>query len=164
MMNIYTYETPEEQLKYITGPILFLAGPTVRFNQSHLKSWRKNAIEILKEINFNGSVIIPEFKEPVDTAEFDVPMWEYEALKLADTIAFWVPRTQELIGLTTNFELGFWLSRYPNGVFYGRPIGAYRTSYCDKMWNKVQNEEGYNKPIYNDLKEMLLAVKEVLNG
>ena len=35
---------------------IFLAGPTPRSNS--IKSWRKEAIDIFKELNFNGTILI----------------------------------------------------------------------------------------------------------
>ena len=160
---IYTYENSEQDINDIVGPSIFLAGPTVRYDQPNLVSWRKEAIHILEKLNFKGSIVIPEFKIPVKTADFDVPMWEYNALKKVDKIVFWVPRTQELIGLTTNYELGFWVARDQTKTFYGRPNDAYRITYSDKMWNKISEENNFNRKIYDSLEEMLIeAINEII--
>ncbi len=82
-------------------------------------------------------------------------MWEYSCLKKATTIVFWLPRTIELIGLTTNFELGFWIAKNQGKILYGRPDDAYRISYCDKMWNKISEENETNYPIYDSLENLL---------
>jgi hypothetical protein len=47
---------------------------------------------------------------------------------------FWIPRTRELIGLTTNQELGYWMARDRDKIVYGRPDDAYRIRYQDIMW------------------------------
>ena len=127
-MNIIKYETPEDQLyRYesaSTGkPVIFLAGPTVRGNQQHLTSWRRDAEKIFENLKFDGAVIVPEFesKTESDQYRFDIPEWEFTGLKLADVILFWVARTRELIALTTNFELGYWLGRERSKIVYGRP-------------------------------------------
>lgn len=151
----YTYENSETEINKIQGESIFLAGPTVRHNQKHLTSWRNEAIRILESLDYQGSVILPEFLEPKENADFDVPMWEYAALKKANVVALWLPRTEELIGLTTNFEFGFWLAKNQFKLKYGRPDDAYRISYCDKMWTKVSHENGIDVVIHNTLENLL---------
>lgn len=58
-----------------------------------------------------------------------------------------------MIGLTTNWELGYWCGRDINKVVYGRPDDAYRTSYCDIMWNTINP----GKPIFNTLEDTIKA-------
>ena len=140
-MNIIKYETPENQLSQFgsasTGkPVIFLAGPTVRGHQTHLTSWRREAENLFKEYKFDGAIIVPEFesKTESDQYRFDIPEWEFAGLQMADVILFWVARTRELIALTTNFELGYWMGRERDKIVYGRPEDAYRITYGDIMW------------------------------
>lgn len=124
-------------LEIIEGyPSIFLAGPTVRGNQPHLTSWRFEAIEEFKKQEFKGTLIIPEFINKTESDEFryDLPAWEYDGLEKADCIMFWVPRTRELIGLTTNCEFGYWLSISRHKIIYGHPDDAYRIKYLDLLW------------------------------
>ena len=123
-MQIYKYETPMREIDF-TVPTCFLAGPTVRGNQLHLKSWRPDAVNCFKEYDFDGNIIIPEFSNPVqsDKHRDDLPIWEFEGLRRCKVILFWVARTRELIGLTTNFELGYWVGKNRDKVIYGRPDG-----------------------------------------
>ena len=143
-LKIYNYQDSEEIVSKITGPSIFLAGPTVRGNQPHLISWRIEAVAIFKMKQFEGSLIIPEFTSKTESDENKkwVPLWEYNGLKKANCIMFWIPRTKELIGLTTNMELGLWMGRQMNKVVYGRPDDAYRISYLDIMWEAIQKERG----------------------
>ena len=46
---------------------IFLAGPTPR--SVDVKSWRPEALEILKKLSFNGTVYVPE--------------WDYDAPKIS---------------------------------------------------------------------------------
>lgn len=158
-MKEIRYETPIEELKTLENSI-FLAGPTVRGHQIHLQpSWRFEACKILKELGFDGNVIIPEFtditKPDKDNEDWIVP-WEYEGLKVAEYIIFWIPRTKELIGLNTNFEFGYWMARYKDKVIYGRPDGSYRNKYLDIMW---QINDGFTgecadrRCIFNNLED-----------
>jgi hypothetical protein len=55
---------------------------------------------------------------------------------------FWIPRTIELIGLTTNQELGYWMARDRNKIVYGRPDDAYRIEYQDIMWEMDMVDRG----------------------
>ena len=164
-MNIYRYEQSEEEVKNAVRPIIFLAGPTVRGNQPHLTSWRFEAVEEFNEQNFNGSLIIPEFTSKIesDKGKAWLPLWEFNGLKRADCIMFWIPRTRELIGLTTNWELGYWIGRNQCKVVYGRPDDAYRIDYLDIMWNAISMEEfGVIPKIHNTLKETVTESIELV--
>ena len=159
-MQIYKYETPIEVIKNLIHESrlsIFLAGPTPRPNQSHIPSWRIEAIEEFKRQNFDGTLIIPEFENKGEYSK-DLPIWEFYGLKYSDVIMFWIPRTTELLGLTTNQELGYWMARDRVKVIYGRPDDAYRIEYQDLMWEedgKDREKEIY--PIFNTLKDTVSA-------
>ena len=77
---------------------------------------------------------------------------------------FWIPRTRELIGLTTNYELGYWTAKDRKKVVYGRPDDAYRIKYTDVMWyedGKI-NSNDQNFPVYNTLEKTVKATIEKL--
>lgn len=159
-MNILKYETPSEDFKKYDGPIIFLAGPTVRGHQLHLTSWRGAACEEFRKQGFDGTLILPEFEDKTESDQYryDLPEWEFAGLQIADVIMFWVPRTRELIGLTTNFEMGYWIARFQGKLVYGRPDDAYRMKYCDIMWNAESRRlREYELPIFNTLED---TVKE----
>ena len=136
-MDIYRYEKSIKEVQQAPKPVIFLAGPTVRGNQPHLTSWRFEAIKEFEKQGFNGSLVIPEFtsKTESDKGKDWIVCWEYNGLCVSDCIVFWLPRTRELIGLTTNFELGYWLGTKSEKVVYGRPDDAYRVTYVDLMWD-----------------------------
>lgn len=142
-MDIFKYEQSLQPLVNYDKPIIFLMGPTVRGNQTHLTSWRIEAVEIFKKKGFKGALIIPEFtsKFESDKGKDWIPAWEFAGLQISDVNMCWVPRTKELIGLTTNAEWGYWLARDSSKLIYGRPDDAYRISYLDLMWdfNSIQN-------------------------
>jgi len=165
-MNVIKYETPMSAIDFKL-PTIFLAGCTVRGNQTHLKSWRPDAIEIFKIRNFEGNIIVPEFDIPTvsDKYRYDIPVWEFEGLRKSQVIMFWLPRTRELIGLTTNFELGYWIGSNRHKVIYGRPDDAYRITYCDIMWvedGKLRYNGDYS--IYNTLEKTVIAAMELLKN
>jgi hypothetical protein len=71
---------------------------------------------------------------------------------------FWIPRTKELIALTTNMEFGYWQAREPQKLIYGRPDDAYRMSYLDIMWTQVASENNqYANTIYTTLEDTVKA-------
>lgn len=156
--HVIRYETPIAELCEHPRPFIFLAGPTVRGNQPHLRpSWRIAAVELFKQRQFPGTLILPEFTDPdeSDKGRDELPEWEFNGMRGADCIMFWIPRTRELIGLTTNFELGYWL-RFRGKVVYGRPDDAYRIRYLDILW-KLDAEDRdwaclqYDTTIHNTL-------------
>lgn len=161
-MNVLKYETPESEFeKYTNKPIIFLAGPTVRGNQPHLTSWRIAAIEEFKKQGFEGTLIVPEFQDKFESDQYryDIPEWEFAGLKIANVIMFWIPRTRELIGLTTNWEHGYWIGRDRYKIVYGRPDDAYRMTYLDIMWKADAKEHNaaVDDHIYNTLEETVEA-------
>ena len=161
-MKIFRYEQSLHGLFDSPDPTIFLAGPTVRGHQPHLTSWRFEAIEEFKKhqndewvcTRFDGNLIVPEFTDPKesDKDKMWIPKWEFYGLCCCDIIMFWIPRTRELIGLTTNHEMGYWMGQCRDKVIYGRPDDSYRNGYLDLMWemDAEQNEKLW-KPIYNDL-------------
>lgn len=166
-MKVIKYETPREEFKNLQGPVVFLAGPTVRGNQQHLTSWRIEAVEEFRRQGFFGTLILPEFEDRTESDQFryDLPTWEFAGMDAANCVMFWIPRTRELIGLTTNFELGVWLGRhdYHAKITYGRPDDAYRHMYQDIMWDSLRNEKNYDhvtntwktKTFHNNLPDLV---------
>ena len=168
-LDIYRYEDSMNDVSNANKDgrqSIFLAGPTVRGNQPHLISWRFEAIEMFKQKGFNGSIILPEFtsKTESDKGKKWVPLWERNGLINCDTILCWIPRTRELIGLTTNWEIGYWMGRQADKVVYGRPDDAFRIDYIDTMWevdHQEKNQFGFSKnvecKIYNTLSDTIDA-------
>ena len=143
-MTILKYnDCKKEDFAALKGNVIFLAGPTVRAHQTHLlPSWRVEAIEYFIKYNFEGTLIVPEFDNIIDNPESrtDIPIWEYYGTKRADTILFWIPRTEELIGLTTNWELGFNMGRNLHKISLGFPENSYRNNYIKTMWELIVND------------------------
>ena len=164
-IDVIKYERPTIEIDF-TIPSIFLAGPTVRGNQTHLKSWRIEAVELFKQNGFNGNLIVPEFSVSTisDKYRYDLPAWEFEGLRKSGVIMFWIPRTRELIALTTNYELGYWTAKDRSKVIYGRPDDAYRITYSDVMWYEdgKLNCKGQDFPVYNTLEKTVKAAIERL--
>lgn len=159
-MEILRYEYSLEGLVDREEHTIFLAGPTVRGNQPHLNSWRWSAIEEFDKQGFKGTLVIPEFSDKLesDKGKLWIPKWEYAGLMGVDVIMFWIPRTKELIGLTTNHEHGYWLGRCYKKMVYGRPNDAYRMSYLDVMWEMcTQTFYKHPHPIFDTLEKTVAA-------
>lgn len=157
-MQVFRYETPINVINELKSHTIFLAGPTVRGHQTHLQpSWRFAAIEEFKKQNFNGNIIVPEFTSLTESDKHrpELPIWENAGLEVAHCIMFWIPRTRELIGLTTNFEIGYWAAKDKEKVTYGRPNDSYRNEYIDIMWKKINENNKSHGIIFSNLENLV---------
>ena len=134
MHIVYTGEPfPEKVVKS-----MFLAGPTPR--SVDVKSWRPEALEILKKLGYDGHIFVPEWREgPAEEKDFSYEgqiNWETDGLNRADKIIFWVPRNLETMpALTTNVEWGTW---HDSGkVVFGAPPHAPKNKYLKLMAEKL---------------------------
>ena len=162
MQTIYT---SEDVPNTITKSI-FLAGPSLRPGQEkEMDSWRKDALKILEDKGFDGTVFCPEnkgFGFP-DSFDYDDQIeWEEKCLNIADCIVFWVPRdlsvddkgTIKLAALTTNIEWGAWADS--GKVVFGAPEEAEKVRYLKYYANK------YNVPTGDTLTETLENAMEMI--
>lgn len=136
---------------------VFLAGPTPRDGISF--SWRKYAIDLLRNLGFNNqndTVYIPEPKDGWDGDYTDQIDWEEEALNRADCIIFWIPRdiAGGMPGFTTNDEWGYW--KDSGKVVFGAPINA------DKVRYQQHYAEKYGVPISDTLEKTLKSALEMI--
>jgi 8-oxo-dGTP pyrophosphatase MutT (NUDIX family) len=125
---------------------LFLAGPTSRDPKG--KSWRPDAIKVLRDLGYDGHVFAPENRE---TGPYDFQgqvEWEAKGLNMADTIVFWVPRDMKTLpGLTTNVEWGTWANS--GKAVFGAPDDAENMRYL--KWQCDQ----YKVPTFSELESLL---------
>lgn len=135
---------------------IFLAGPTPR--SPKVKSWRPNALKILRKLKYNGVVFLPEFhngKMPKGWTYDTQCDWEHKCLNMADIILFWVPRKlRTMPALTTNIEFGLYANS--GKIVLGAPKNAHKMSYFKFMASK------YRIPYYSALKETLEKTLEIL--
>jgi nucleoside 2-deoxyribosyltransferase len=142
-------------------PSIFLAGPTPR--SKDIISWRKEAINILEQLNFNGIVYVPECEFTRPGFDYTTQVeWEWEAMEAADIIVFWIPRSEELPGFTTNVEFGYWLAKNKYKVYYGRPADSIKNKYLDKLYAHV-SDDGADKKPFETLDKLLYHVVNILN-
>ena len=143
---------------------IFLAGPIPR--DKNILSWRVQAIEMLRKLDFDGIIYVPEYSTGVARKSYvDQAMWEREGLDNATCIVFWVPRELKTMpAFTTNVEFGEYVSRRGHRVAYGRPEGAPKTKYLDWFFDYKQKREP-NNTLEDTLKEAIkiASEKRILN-
>lgn len=134
---------------------VFLAGPSLRGEKR--TPWRDNAISLFRDYGFNGIIYIPEVEDfKIEKSKQERFDWIFSCLSISDAILFWIPRDMiEYYGLSTNVEFGYCIGQYPDKVVYGRPRGAEKIGFLDKMYNR------YNGGcIHDNLNETVLeAIK-----
>jgi hypothetical protein len=143
MTLVYTLEAiPSSITKSI-----FLAGPSLRPEQEHLVSWRIKAIEILKMLNYDGVVFVPESRggNYKDLEFSKVNDWEFKCLNMADNILFYINRdiSKNILGLTTNTEIGLWFNS-------GKCILCTEPN-ADNIRYQESLAKKYNVPLFHDL-------------
>lgn len=149
MKIIYSNHQMPEDLPFREHSI-FLAGPTPRDKQT--KSWRPEALEILRKLNYKGTVLVPEWdKDGIRKSYDDQVEWEDLGLNGCKRIVFWVPRNMDaMLALTTNVEFGRFAHK--DKSIYGRPDDAPKNRYLDWLYAKYNGQ-----PIYNTLEQTLKA-------
>src|SRR5476651_11826 len=121
-----------------TRASLFLAGPSPRGDEA--QSWRPEAIAILRELGFTGTVFSPEPPHGRVDSYIGQIDWERECRQAADILVFWVPRDlKTLPGFTTNIEFGE--DEISSKILYGRPGDSPKNKYLDARWRKISGEE-----------------------
>lgn len=108
---------------------IFLAGPTPRW-PTHVPSWRPEAVRILREeLKFDGWILVPEDRIGTmkDTEYKAQIVWEDMGLDASTVIAFWIPRSKDLPGYTTNVEFGMYLKS--GKIVLGYPEDALKMKY-----------------------------------
>jgi hypothetical protein len=138
----------------IEGPVIFLAGPTPR--EKSVPSWRPEALRLLQEMGFAGTVFVPEDEGwgSMDNLEYgDQIAWERDGLRDSDVIVFWVPRDlKDMPGLTTNIEYGAVTGLGPTPAkpyVLGYPPGTRKMGYLEYVANEQQ------MPVRDTLEETL---------
>lgn len=145
-----------EEMPYKFSKSIFLCGPTLRSGQEG-ESWRKDALQILSDIGFDGVIFIPENRNGRLEEEFDhndTVNWEQKHLDLADVILAWIPRTEELPGYTTNIEFGAY--KDSGRIVLGWPEDALKMRYIEHCADQL------NIPIHHSLTETIETALEII--
>lgn len=155
MQKVYSKEPMPDK---ITKSI-FLAGGTYRNDKLKPLSWRFEALDILKKLNYTGTVYIPEDRDGYfDKSRLEEQIqWERTCCKAADIIVFWIPRElrpdYEMLCLTTNVEFGLYLDTHK--LFIGSPKEAVMNEY-------LQFISKHEYKWYDSLGELLKDVVDYL--
>jgi hypothetical protein len=140
MEIVYALE-PVKDIQSEPGYPVFLVGPTPRSRV--VKSWRPEALKIMKDSYFNGSIYIPEDRSGKYSHDYNHQVeWEHEALEHCrkhGAIMAWVPRNlQNMPAFTTNVEFGMYVKE--ENFFYGRPNNSEKNRYLDWAYEKFRKE------------------------
>jgi hypothetical protein len=146
---------------------IFLAGPTgkTRVNLLDRPGWRQNALTILENNSYSGTVFVPEddFNDPnfVHHENLDDKLyseqveWENHCMNISDAIIFNFCRTKTNLGLTTNIEFGKYLKS--RRLFVCVPPESINNEYIIEMCKREKIT------IYNTLEECIKACLDYLN-
>ncbi|MBI2633196.1 MAG: nucleoside 2-deoxyribosyltransferase domain-containing protein [Parcubacteria group bacterium] len=120
---------------------IFLAGPTPR--DKEMKSWRPEALKILEEKGYSGTVFVPEDRDGKTKGSYDDQVeWEWQALERADCILFWIPRDLETMpAFTTNVEFGLWVKS--GKIVLGAPKDAPNMRYLKALGEKYDVSQSH---------------------
>ena len=142
---------------------IFLAGPTYRVKDNmHLdrRSWRKDAIDIFENLNFDGTLIIPEWvedKKPKDWSYEKQVQWEVDNLDKCSIVLFWIPRDlTELPAFTTNVEFGYYIDN-PKSI-----AGSTKTAENNRYL--IERFKMINKPWFYDLENLCSYAMNLLKN
>jgi len=137
-MKIY-YVNSELPEKSLIENSIFLAGPTPR--EKAVPSWRPDAVSILEDVGFGGSVFIPETDDGDWLRHYDRQVeWEWSALAKATVVLFWIPRhLGEMPGFTTNVEFGLIAALKPKSAVLAFPEGAPKTRYLAELADQIEH-------------------------
>jgi hypothetical protein len=127
---------------------VFLAGPTPRAR--NVPSWRPRALEIYKQLGYQGQLIVPEHETWTGKADYiDQVEWENTGTEGCKCFLVWVPRDLETMpAFTTNVEFGRYVAS--GKMVYGRPDDAPKNRYLDWLYKKFNST-----PIYNNLEDLV---------
>lgn len=133
---------------------IFLAGPSPRRETDY--NWRPEALEILANLQFGGSVFVPLAPDDKWLRDYAAQVeWELAHLDGATVIAFWVPRDlRTLPGFTTNVEFGMYAKS--GKIVLGFPRGTPHSKYLAYVATKN------HVSVYHSLEETMKGAMELV--
>jgi hypothetical protein len=135
--------------------VLFLLGPTPR--DAETPSWRiTEALPILEELEFDGTVLVPEDEDGKWRHSYDDQIeWEEAGLNRADVIAAWMPRKlPNMPAFTSNVEFSRWEDS--GKMVFGAPEDAEKVRYLQYYCTKL------GIPQHTTLRDTLIAAVAML--
>ena len=82
--------------------------------------------------------------------------FDQEMLERADVVMFWIPRSNDMLGLSTNIEFGYLLNK--GNIVYGRPDTAMRCEFLDFLY-KEKLGKNYLSTLEDTVKETINVLK-----
>ena len=139
---------------------IFLAGPCPR--KASEPDWREEAFDILATLCFSGIVLNPtnRYYDENNPKERELQVaWELEAMMRASAVVFWLPRSEQSPGFTSNVEVGYWIGK--KGVFIGMLDDCMQNA---NAYIKTRTEMS-GQDVYNTLNDLLAAtVRDLHRG
>lgn len=145
-----------EKLKKPVTQSIFLAGPSPRGKEQY--NWRPEALRLLRDIGFEGTVFIPLPRNGQWSRDYDGQIeWELKHLEMASIIVFWIPRDLEALpAFTTNVEFGLYVKS--GKIVLGFPEGTPKMRYLEYVGKKN------NVSVYHTIEETLRSAIEILSN
>jgi calcineurin-like phosphoesterase family protein len=135
--------TPYDNFNNLKNAV-FLAGTCFKDND-----WRDEAIKLFEKHGFDGDIINP-VNNNYDDNLVKQTKFEVNGFHYASCILFWIPRSEQNPGLTTNIEFGEWFNK--DGVYVGFPDNSYKNDYLEVRLR----ESGLKR--YSSLEEMVKKI------
>ena len=131
---------------------IFLAGPTC-FDTPFEQSWRRRAVNILNDFQYDGLVYVPEYQMGLinSNKREEQAYWEREAMDVAGVIVFWIPSGMKHYIGSYNAEFSRYLKIKAENVVYGHPKSVREVEYLDYIYDMEQS----NGEIYRTLEDTL---------
>lgn len=108
---------------------IFLCGPCPR--EKSQSDWRDGFASILRKKGFTGDIINPTNRnwDESDKNMYDKQTsWEQRLMLRSSKVVFWMDRTDENLGFTTNIEFGTWC-KYPDSLVVGVSKTSQKSDY-----------------------------------
>lgn len=145
-MRVYK---PLEQINQLSNGI-FLAGPSPRMDKIYEYDcqWRQYVIQRFRELGYKGDLIDPINRKFDQTNLVEQVKWQRDAMMKSSLVFFWIPRSEQHPGFTTNVQFGTWLTN--KSILLGCPKDSIKNDYL-----KIRFQLDNTGTVFNDLDKMI---------
>ncbi len=131
---------------------IFLAGPSPRGQADY--NWRPEALKYLETIGFPGNVFVPIREDGGWLGDDKLQMdWELDYLDAATVVVFWIPRSEQLPGHTTDKEWGMFVRS--GKAVVGYPLKTKSGEKTPGMGYIDHVSKRYRVPVFHNLDDTL---------